>query len=364
MSTTASVETQTPLPDRRDASIQTLPLLEPSSSSALSAAPTRDAELWFEDGNLVLIARDVEFQVYRGTLMKHLPVLRDILSQACPEIPPALGISCSVEQRSNRDCTVMRLSDSPEDLRHLLRLFLSGSALNIWALEPTIHQLSAYIRLGLKYQCAQAVDLSLAYLKKWYTDTRDAWFGVSDLHPPKFEPVHTIAVVNLARLAGPAGASILPAALMVCCMLEAEVVTGFAREDGSQETLAPDDLGRVFAAKARLLQANVKATHRVFGQTVSPHCKRPKTCAAVLAHLLGKLVDDETVIESLRWSSLWGTYIDKIDADGEDGRRQLCAQCHRMISYIRPEEFQRELFNDLPSMMGVTVENWAGKLAD
>lgn len=128
MSTTASVETQTPLPYRQDASVQTLPLLE-LSSSALSVAPTRDAELWFEDGNLVLIAREVEFQVYKGTLMKHSPILKDILSQACPEISPALGLSCSVEKRSDRDYTVMRLSDSPEDLRHFLRLFFSGSAL-------------------------------------------------------------------------------------------------------------------------------------------------------------------------------------------------------------------------------------------
>ncbi|KAI0632747.1 hypothetical protein C8Q77DRAFT_841886 [Trametes polyzona] len=364
MTEMASVETQTELPNRQDVGVQTLPCPGPPGPSRDTPPITvLDNELWFDDGNLVFEARDVQFRVYKGTLMAHATVLRDILSATHPNIPPELDMGYRTASFGGEMRTILCVSESPHELRHFLRLFFSGESLNIWAREPTIHQLSAYIRLGLKYGCAQAVDLSLGYLKKWYTDTRDAWFRVSQLDPPRFEPAHVIGVVNLARAAGPAGAPIVPSALMVCCQLGAELVTGYAREDGTRETLAPDDLGRVFAAKARLLQANVRATHRVFAQVVSPSCKRSKTCAAVIARLLGKLVDDETVIDSFRWSSLWETYINKVDTEGEEERRQLCTHCYRMVTWSRPEDFQRELFSDLPSMMGVTVENWAGKMA-
>ncbi|KAI0830048.1 hypothetical protein BC628DRAFT_1408252 [Trametes gibbosa] len=244
--------------------------------------------------------------------MRHLTILRGILSQPTPEIPPALELICSVETSDSTTCTVMHLSDSQPDLRHFLRLFFSGNQLNIWALEPTIHQLSAYIHLGQKYGCPQAVALSLAYPKKWYTDTLDAWFDVSKLDPPAFEPLHVLGSPDAPASPGPGA--------------------------------------RVFAAQARLLHANVRATHRVFGQAVASGCQRAKTCAVVLARLLAKLVDDEM-------PSSWTTYVVKIDADGEGGRRKLCTHCYWMLTATRPKA-------ELPVMTGVTIDDRAGKIAD
>lgn len=50
----------------------------------------RDAEFWYSDGNIILVARDVEFRVFKGILAEHSPVFRDMFSlpQPAPAEPP------------------------------------------------------------------------------------------------------------------------------------------------------------------------------------------------------------------------------------------------------------------------------------
>ena len=74
----------------------------------------RDAQFWYEDGTIYLTAGSVAFKVYRGPLVDHSPVFRDMLS--LPQ-PPA-DASPSVQH------PVVSLSDAPCDLRHLLRVLM------------------------------------------------------------------------------------------------------------------------------------------------------------------------------------------------------------------------------------------------
>ncbi len=69
----------------------------------------RDEEFWYEDGTVILVARDVEFRVFKGILADHSPVFRDMFS--LPQ-PPEAAIA---------PCPVVHVTDTPEDLRHLLR---------------------------------------------------------------------------------------------------------------------------------------------------------------------------------------------------------------------------------------------------
>ncbi|KAI0688239.1 hypothetical protein C8T65DRAFT_746730, partial [Cerioporus squamosus] len=103
-----------------------------------------DEELWFEDGNLSIVAGGVEFRIYKGPLMKQSGFFKDMLS--LPQPSPSAGGSCATVQ----------VSDSPEDMRHFLRAFVDGSL----RYEPTFHEISAYIRLGHKYQCDKLVQRS------------------------------------------------------------------------------------------------------------------------------------------------------------------------------------------------------------
>ncbi|RDX49021.1 hypothetical protein OH76DRAFT_1351607, partial [Lentinus brumalis] len=72
----------------------------------------RDEEFWFEDGSIALVARDVEFRVYKRVLADHSAVFADMFSLPQPE---------SDSSASTRSCPTVDLDDSPEDLRHILR---------------------------------------------------------------------------------------------------------------------------------------------------------------------------------------------------------------------------------------------------
>ena len=195
------------------------------------------------------------------------------------------------------------------------------------------------------------------YLRKYYTDDFDAWYPSTFVRPPAFHPAHSIAVVNLARLTN--APRMLPTALMDCCTLRAEIVDGLLREDGTRETLAPADLGRCFVGRTRMAQASARIAHGMFRQDVAPKCRNPACCARVLQRLLNELADArDDVISCVDWYASWMVYV-----DARDEGRELCARCYKMLERERPKRLQREVWMNLPAMMGVDseVEGWGAK---
>ena len=79
----------------------------------------RDAEFWYEDGTIYLTAGNVVFKVYRGPLVEHSPVFRDMFS--LPQPPTTTEPSLPHP--------VVPLPDSPQDLRHLLRALMPSKKL-------------------------------------------------------------------------------------------------------------------------------------------------------------------------------------------------------------------------------------------
>ena len=76
----------------------------------------RSKEFWIEDGNIVLVAGETAFRVYRGLLALQSTIFADLFASSSP----------SAEERYD-DCPVIRLTDSPQDLTHLLRALLPTS---------------------------------------------------------------------------------------------------------------------------------------------------------------------------------------------------------------------------------------------
>lgn len=51
------------------------------SNAIANASPRqRDTEFWYDDGNIILVARDVEFRVFKGILAEYSPVFKDMCS--------------------------------------------------------------------------------------------------------------------------------------------------------------------------------------------------------------------------------------------------------------------------------------------
>ncbi|KAI0705967.1 hypothetical protein C8T65DRAFT_233514 [Cerioporus squamosus] len=162
--------------------------------------------------------------------------------------------------------------------------------------------ISAYARLGHKYQIDHLLDQSLHYLKQHFTANFDRWYN-RPVHkggyvPPHFKPIHVIGVVNIARLAG--CDTILPIALALCCSLNPEVLLrGFRRPDGSVEQLDHEDLIRCLVATPVLMQKTTCAVLRALrptakgssGETVVTMCNSGARCQAGLRSLLYDALD-------------------------------------------------------------------------
>ncbi|KAF7966722.1 hypothetical protein HWV62_37289 [Athelia sp. TMB] len=72
----------------------------------MSPTPTVSAtqsDIWFEDGNIVIQAERTQFKVYRGVLVEHSSVLKDMF--LVPQ-PPSGG------KGSVEGCPVVQVSDS------------------------------------------------------------------------------------------------------------------------------------------------------------------------------------------------------------------------------------------------------------
>ena len=80
-----------------------------------TSIPRRHDELWLDDGNIVLVAGDVAFRVYRGLLSAQSTVFEGMFAS-----------SNRVADELYDDCPVFRVSDSPTDLAHLLHIIMSA----------------------------------------------------------------------------------------------------------------------------------------------------------------------------------------------------------------------------------------------
>ena len=79
---------------------------------------THHDSLWFEDGNVVLIAANVMFKVHRGVLSNHSDVFRDMFALVQP--PQA-------RTKMYDDCPCVVLQDVPEQLGSFLALLYDGA---------------------------------------------------------------------------------------------------------------------------------------------------------------------------------------------------------------------------------------------
>ncbi|KAJ8474732.1 hypothetical protein ONZ51_g7032 [Trametes cubensis] len=221
----------------------------------LAPSPLPDDDLWFEDGNVILAVGDKEFKLYRGPLMAHSLAFRDMLSLPQPESGPA---------SADDACPVIRLDESVENLRHLLRRIpLSRTLTSVN--EPSFDEVYACIVLGRKYKCEKIVIQYIEYLRKFYPSYYDplSLRNPPPSNPPGFQPIHCVGVVNLARSIGED--TLLPVALARCMVMPfSELSAGFVRADGVRETCSLDDIGRIVEAQKNLAQLYARTNVSIF----------------------------------------------------------------------------------------------------
>ncbi|TBU41525.1 hypothetical protein BD309DRAFT_1020653 [Dichomitus squalens] len=99
------------------------------------------------------------------------------------------------------------------------------------------NSVSACVGLGHKYEINYVVRRGGNDLKKFFVENLDTCARVDPPRPPAFKG-------------------------SIPSVRSAELVNGFAHEDGKPEKLSPEDIGRCFLGRANLMQANTQATLR------------------------------------------------------------------------------------------------------
>lgn len=204
--------------------------------------------------------------------------------------------------------------------------------------------ISAAVRLGHKYQMSKLLDHAIAHLKKHYTNDYDTWYDNEDYVPCGFASrEHAIGVVNLARLTGET--SLLPTALLGCCMLSEDVLDGFARADGSLEHLSMADVGLCMAGRERLVKESVTVAFRVFQPVASDKCKTKPTCLEGFRRMHANL---EQHIFEITIPDPCGAFHDKFTAG------DLCTHCKTMVQERDVRE-RKAVWAKLPEIFGVKL---------
>lgn len=79
---------------------------------------TKHPDLWFEDGNIVLVAENTGFRVYRGLLVTHSGIFRDMFLLPQPAANP---------DNTFEGCSIVNLADdSAEEVAALLNIVCNG----------------------------------------------------------------------------------------------------------------------------------------------------------------------------------------------------------------------------------------------
>ncbi|KAH9835467.1 uncharacterized protein C8Q71DRAFT_797587 [Rhodofomes roseus] len=206
---------------------------------------TRDEEIWYDDGNIVLVAGNVGFRVYRGLLAKRSEVFNDLFTVPQPQ-----------DSWLVYGCPVVHLSDTPDALRELLGVLLCGKRY-IWRSDIELDLLSYRIRLAHKYGIEDLLAESVRQLKQLFPATLDAWRDLERHDSPR-----AITAINLAHLTNTP--SVLPSALYVCCLLaNHHLLDGAPHPDGTVNMLGREDLLRCMKAKVQFVRRLTNDIHNM-----------------------------------------------------------------------------------------------------
>ncbi|KAI1795310.1 hypothetical protein LXA43DRAFT_992303 [Ganoderma leucocontextum] len=332
-----------PLKRARLSEIDSTSHISEPASSTITFEP--HDEFWLPDGNIILVARNTAFRVYRALIAAQSTVFEDMFT-----------VSTSNSDELFEGCSVVHLSDSPEDLAHLFRILLPKSQRQYHSTERrTFNEVSAVIRLAHKYHIQDVQDQALASLQEstlsphfsdWYKSaTLTSFKGLNQV----------IGVVNLARLTD--SPALLPGALYICSHLGGKLVDGWEREDGTIEMLSVDDLRRcldgycVLARETTLLPARVFATTRVEG------CNTPARCQLSRQWELVNILSSKVTTLQRRALASWQKAIEAMAREEETSDTKICGACEKdLLKRDRRERWL--LWKRLPDIFAITVEGW------
>ncbi|KAF8957728.1 hypothetical protein BDZ97DRAFT_1737158 [Flammula alnicola] len=224
--------------------------------------PTRSGDIWFEDGNIILQADNIQFRVHRSVLSNHSNFFKDLFMVPQPE-----------RELMTDNCSLVKMPDAAQDWQNLLAIVYHN--LNPHRIYKSTDKLPfpilvSMLRLGKKYQFDHFRDDALERLKVDLPAKLADWEcvfdvdagGVDDESPGWYTFNNEVDVINIALEVGIQ--SILPIVYYLCLSNHdlAIIFDGLPRIDGTTARLHPDSQRVLVLGREKVIRAMLKHTYR------------------------------------------------------------------------------------------------------
>ena len=162
--------------------------------------------------------------------------------------------------------------------------------------------------------------------------------------------------MNIARLTG--CEVLLPSAFLACCLLNEELVCGFKREDGTQETLSLQDFRLCIEGVRALPEYGASLVIDICEPPTHASCKTPKKCRNRHKELLETIwqCDTISIIRPTESFEPWNHYV----AD----RRSYWAICRHCRNVLKRKWIHSQQYNwdELPKTFGIELKHWGTEI--
>ncbi|EKM58594.1 uncharacterized protein PHACADRAFT_171872 [Phanerochaete carnosa HHB-10118-sp] len=236
---------------------------------SLQAAPEigeRSKDLWFDDGSVIVAAKDRAFKVHASVLMLRSEVFKELLNgPALAQLPEKL-----------EGCPVLRVEDEGRDFEYLLAIIYNGGN----SLRPPIDytEFRVVVAVAVKYKVKEIINEPIYRLSQVFpTGSVDDWDP--DLRPDGDKtPIalvrdDCIDVLSIARLLNMN--SILPLVFYTCCNIEemAAISWGVNHGDGPEfGHISEEDLHTYLEGRQALMKETKKLAGYPANCTTRPQC--------------------------------------------------------------------------------------------
>ncbi|TCD70994.1 hypothetical protein EIP91_000492 [Steccherinum ochraceum] len=260
---------------------------------------TRRCEtLWFEDGNIILVADGIGFKLYKGILTRHSPLFNSMFTLPQPNDSPTVD-----------GCMVVIVHDPPDELEEFL-LALYDSSASYFSNDKTLkfNTVKAMLSLGSKYDVDHIREEAIRRLRQCFPDELDSYVTPHTCYKIRKEgPEHyylrssvngrledCIAAILLANEHHLD--HLLPAAFYACAQLDNQtLIEGYLDDRSVRWQLSPQDLNRVLEGQRILRNRDIRAYQclldgtRVEPKDVGKACRHPGDMC--ISYMISSYVD-------------------------------------------------------------------------
>ncbi|EPQ50685.1 hypothetical protein GLOTRDRAFT_133788 [Gloeophyllum trabeum ATCC 11539] len=221
----------------------------------------RHSELWYPDGNVVVVSKNIAFRIYGGLLARHSPIFKDMLSLNQP-----------ADAEKIAGCPIVRLADQPEDLESLFLALYERRFFKSTEATP-MTTLLGILRLADKYCIDDLKEEARKELSSHFPKTSLAEWERTRPTRQKLLTDSPGIIIPVVMMALQLRLDVYHLALYECCQLPiADLFRGFTHSDGTVEQLSWEIMQVVMEQRERL-QILSKAKVRVC-KPKSPSCSK------------------------------------------------------------------------------------------